>query len=358
MGNKSGNEANSNDSANSGIKIREMYSSNLPNIYGPLNGYYYHKDDKAKAIENDKQNANHEIEVIFKYTGVDLENIQKQVNNNNNDDDKNNDDNDDKKDENKDYHDALSDNDNNDNSDLESLKEFQKTKFEWQYIVNNDNMPYRQISDTSYKISDKYEEIRFHLSKYDPIPPVFLRKAKMAGKVMSAVIGCRLEKMCKLKCRIIVKNVSESKLANIYHPALLLWDPKENFGEQSDDRGYIIHLIKLAKEFQTKQMIEQNKEEMEIECRSLLRKELDDNGWEYNKYDVQDLNLKNGLTSIGHWCLKYEMKNGYKYERYKSDCIQFMIELCNEFNITYSVKGWSNKAYEAGKVGNKICGSF
>eukprot|EP01084_Bolivina_argentea_P096868 174128_1 len=270
----------------------------LPQLFGPLNGYYYHIQDKQLAIENNEQNTNHEIPFLFKYNAVDFENMQKDVDARNQDDD----------------------DDKQNDMDLQSASEYQKYRFEWIYIIPNDRAPYYKVKDSSYANSllpEDYETIRDYLAKHDPIPPHFLRKSRMADMVFQRVLKSNLSTVQHLKCKLITKNVNEKGMVRIEHPALLLWNGKKEFDAHSEvEAFYIIHLRKLPKQYESEEDKKENKETIEIECRPILAYDLERDGWDCKSYKSQDLKLEHGLIDVAHWCLKYEMEHNYEYHQY------------------------------------------
>ena len=319
-------------------------------------GYYYHKQDEQKVNENIKHNTDtfSEIPIIFEYTGFALDQYLREKNQNQNPCD--------------DPEEEQQENKNDDNDDLKSLKEYQEIKFEWRYRITNDpdNKTYRKINDisfrdTTYKLPEKYEKVRAYLYENDPIPPLWIEKQKWALKVLNDVIDTSLEDKTELKCKVIVKNVSEKPYYTVYHPALLLWDPNTQKDiikkSRKDAYGYIVHLIKSEQDGSSNN--DQKIEEMEIECRMVTRLQLDKSGYSYEKYKAQDLKLSNGLTDIAHWCLKYEMMKEFKYVKYKTDCVQFMKELCKEFKINHTDdedwgKSYDTLPYRFGRAGNQV----
>eukprot|EP01084_Bolivina_argentea_P088015 158893_1 len=271
----------------------------LPQLWGPLNGYYYHIKDKHLAIDNDKNNTNHKIPFIFFYNAVDYENIIKDEPNKNSDINNIN------------YENKEENNESENEIDASTLKEYQQYRFEWVYITCNDNVSYHKMNDSSYLNSllpDQYQQIRTYLAKKDPIPPHFLRRARMAGMVFQGVQESSLRDINELSCRVITKRINNKNVINIDHPALLIWKRSEEFGEYNDRAFYIIHLRKLPKEYQSDDEKKQNLDQIEIECKPILRHNLDKDEWNYKNYKDQNLTLKNGLIDIAHWCLKYEME--------------------------------------------------
>ena len=350
-----GNTATHPQNSSSERKSRKSEPREMPKtLRGPINGYYYHVKDEQKVRENNEQNKESfdGIPILFKYTGIDLEQYQKEKNQNKLT----------QQTEIEGQQDNKDHDDDNDNVDLQSMKEFQSIKFEWVYLIANDPLA-KKIKEKSDGIASEYEALRQALFQNDPIPASFMNKQKIAGKVMNTMMDTRLAKNTDLKCKIIIKEIRTKTPGAVYHPALLVWDPKKQEDISfKDDCAFMIHLIKSdpdPEEIQGKGK-DNIDEEMEIECRMVTRQQLDDNGYEYERYAVQDLKLSTGLTDIGHWCLKYEMINDYKYETYKTDCVQFMRKMCDEFGIDYGDdKYWSNNlTYAFGKATHNVLDSL
>ncbi len=131
----------------------------------------------------------------------------------------------------------------------------------------------------------------------------------MADLVFQGCAESSLRHIKELKCRVITKKVSNSNVIGVEHPALLIWKRSEEFGEHSDRAFSIIHLRKLPKEYQSSEEQKLNKEQIEIECRPVLRHSLDRDKWNYETCKDQNLELSHGLIDIAHWCLKY-IRNG------------------------------------------------
>eukprot|EP00483_Globobulimina_turgida_P006821 UN06833 len=178
----------------------------------------------------------------------------------------------------------------------------------------------------------------------------------MADMVFQGAIKSTLRNVKELKCRIITKEMNDASIINIQHPALLIWRRSEKFDEHNEKAFYIIHLRKLSPEYQSEEEKKENMEQIEIECRPILKHSLDRNKWDY--YKEQNLDLKHGLVDIAHWCLKYEMEHDYKYDQYASNCRQFMMDLCNTFNIIYDATNWTDKVCYVAKKSDLFSGFF
>jgi len=339
------------------------------NLYGPLHGYYYHADDRRKAIENDEHGASHKIPYIFKYNATDFENIlkpkakQAASNNANNQPQKptgheielqveekqhaN-------EEEEKNANTTITD-DAPADDEMIALKEYQKCRFEWIYIDPDDKAPYRAIDDISNgRLPAKYEAIRHYLEVNDPIPPHFLRKARMADKVLHDATGNSLCEVRELKCKIITRIVDTKSMVAAYHPGLLIWRRTEQFGNYSDDRGTLVHLKKLPPEFLSEEAKQQKRDEIEIECRAVTRSTLQHDQWDYKSCKEQELRLEHGLRDIAHWCLKYEMAQKYQYHTYSGNCRLFMIALCEAFGIEFDAEHWTDTVCYVAKKSKKI----
>ena len=213
----------------------------IPDLIGPLNGVYYHMDDRHKAICNYYKNQqNQEIPVIFKYMSTNIDSLEGF-------------------------------------ETMAELGEYQKNRYEWIYIMSddpNDTMQYRKIFDTSCSLPTKYEMIRRYLHEMDPLPIDFLREAKMADQILYAVSDTRLARTRRLSCRVIVKN---------HHAAILFWNSSESFTRQ-DDLGFLIHVVKSDGQNCIN--------EFEVEGCFVEKKQLDYTDWDCSSYSTQQLELE------------------------------------------------------------------
>ncbi len=109
---------------------------------------------------------------MFKYNATDYENIIKDQQNQINESEES-------VDENK--------NENPNNSES-NIKEYQQCRFEWIYITVNDNISYHKLNDSNSNsyltalLPEQYSKITQYLSKNDPIPPHFLRRASYVSQ--------------------------------------------------------------------------------------------------------------------------------------------------------------------------------
>ena len=89
-----------------------------------------------------------------------------------------------------------------------------------------------------------------------------------------------------------------------------------NLSLQSDSSECVvveIHLVKVNKVNLTQEEIQSGAERFEIQCRSTIRSDLQDQSWDIETNKVQDLKLENGLVDVAHWCLKYELEQNYAF---------------------------------------------
>eukprot|EP01084_Bolivina_argentea_P134463 237172_1 len=289
----------------------------LPELFGPYNGYYYHIEDKTLL---EKGNT---IRCGFRYNAIDYEDIETTPNG----DDTTN-----------------TDEQNTDNNNNET-KQPTQSRYEWIYI---DNIAFHKIKQ-QISLPDKYEKIRAYLSSNDPIPPHFCSKAKMTNIIFTKISSSSLSHNRQLKCRIATKYVGEKSGEKIHHPALLIWNKNEEFCKYDDKPAMMIHLTKNEYEEKNEdEKIDLNGLEIEITCKPMNKTLLDNDNWDYS-WKEQELILESGLIDIAHWTLKYEMDNKYEYNKYKADCKKFMIALCTAFNIECDEKQWTDNVLYVAK---------
>ena len=94
-----------------------------------------------------------------------------------------------------------------------------------------------------------------------------------------------------------------------------------------------LYLLKLALKYLSEEQRKHKTEQIEIECRPINKSQLDKEKWKYDKFAIQEVNLDTGLLDIAHWCLKYEIKHEYKYDKYSTNCKLVMMALCAAFKI-------------------------
>eukprot|EP01084_Bolivina_argentea_P134464 237174_1 len=285
----------------------------LPELFGPYNGYYYHIEDKTLL---EKGNT---IRCGFRYNAIDYEDIETTPNG----DDTTN-----------------TDEQNTDNNNNET-KQPTQSRYEWIYI---DNIAFHKIKQ-QISLPDKYEKIRAYLSSNDPIPPHFCSKAKMTNIIFTKISSSSLSHNRQLKCRIATKYVGEKSGEKIHHPALLIWRKNEEFCKFNDRPVMLMHLTKVPDKYKDENEKKEGKERIEIQCRPINKYQLERDEWKYD-YEIQDLKVEHGLIDIAHWSLKYEMDNNYEYGKYMSNCRRYMVHLCKAFHVKHDAEQWVDQAVE------------
>ena len=178
----------------------------------------------------------------------------------------------------------------------------------------------------------------------------------MADMVFQGAELSSLRNVRELQCRIITKSVSDT-MVRFKHPALLIWDREETFG-QLKQIFCLIHLKKLPREYvQSDEAKGQGMgEQIEIECRSALIGDLKREKWNLTECKEQALNVQHGVVDIAHWCLKYEMLHRYEYRKYSSNCRLFMVALCKAFELEHDDKDWTDSVCFIVKKTSGVCG--